>query len=754
MRLLEYYVAAGAVLLSLNVVAFKSARHRICFQSFQRTTAIFRHMEQTPKKGIGMMALDDPNEALTKFLPDKDKFNSYFKKVVGSTDMMLPQFIAYSEVENLLEDGLISDEDVNDLWVSAVGDATGLTVDEAYEMLCMVLDLPDPEDVEFFDKEFKELADGKDLLPFYKFLSWGDIQDIINEKALTMEEITEIWRNIAGDLNASIDRKLFTKINNVLDKAIEANEEDEIEVETTDVEGGLDIWSPSFDASSVFDDESLVDITTFFKENSNKDGLIDFETMSSWSDLKEMIGEGAITTSAWESAWKEATRGNISIDFDTFLRLNVRLDLIMDDLESSDIGDSPEKLPSSSPAAVQSSMNFKQENDAENFYRSEFERLTSGGKLLRLDMLLQWKDIKELIDDGVVKASQIERMFEGMPKEPMGIPATAYGITEDTFVAFNGMLDVLLDSMEPEVIPGTKSKGVTPSQLVSEPQRPLPAAKELKIGDMGAALDTEGEDGEMTTGLSESELELMKVLDNADNMLNSGSFGDFDKLIGDVNDPRLQALREKRDGADEVEGGLDDVLSELIELSRKQSRCGLDRPDEMEAARIRDLVQAVIERAPRAASRDIKDLLQSINGEWKMLFTNSEMFNFYNGITGFANVFPASKFQDLKLKYKSDGYLSEALYVENLATPLGPVDATVFSNWDLMKEMSFMTNENSVVLRSYCSKVTAGPMEYEAQENWKSLRTMSMNEILYVDSEIMLMRNCGALRIYFVLERL
>ena len=47
-------------------------------------------------------------------------------------------------------------------------------------------------------------------------------------------------------------------------------------------------------------------------------------------------------------------------------------------------------------------------------------------------------------------------------------------------------------------------------------------------------------------------MELMEQLDKADNMLNSGSYGDFDQLIGDLNDPRLAALREKRDGAEEV----------------------------------------------------------------------------------------------------------------------------------------------------------------------------------------------------------
>jgi hypothetical protein len=115
--------------------------------------------------------------------------------------------------------------------------------------------------------------------------------------------------------------------------------------------------------------------------------------------------------------------------------------------------------------------------------------------------------------------------------------------------------------------------------------------------------------------------------------------------------------------------------------------------------------------------------------------------------------FPASKFVSLSTEYTSDGFLAEAKYLETLNSPLGPIQATCYATWELLKEMSFMTNDNSVVLRSYCSRVTAGPMEYMAEENWKSLRTMSMNELVYVDDRIRIMRNCGALRIFFVYER-
>jgi hypothetical protein len=126
----------------------------------------------------------------------------------------------------------------------------------------------------------------------------------------------------------------------------------------------------------------------------------------------------------------------------------------------------------------------------------------------------------------------------------MGLPATSVGITEDTFVAFNGMLDVLLDAGAGGT-GGPARKEAAPSSLVNEPARPMPSQAELKMGSLAAPPKPAAAGGVVvvTTGLCEAELELMETLDKADNMLNSGSFGDFDRLIGDVNDPRLQVRR-------------------------------------------------------------------------------------------------------------------------------------------------------------------------------------------------------------------
>ena len=143
-------------------------------------------------------------------------------------------------------------------------------------------------------------------------------------------------------------------------------------------------------------------------------------------------------------------------------------------------------------------------------------------------------------------------------------------------------------------------------------------------------------------------------------------------------------------------------------MCKDQLRCGLDKPNEEDQSRLRDLVQSVTEQALPAAERDLDDLRKAINGKWRLLYTNSEMFSFYNGVTGFANVFPTTKFEDLAMQYMSDGYISESRYYETLSSPLGEIPCTVFSNWEVVKEMSFMTNANSVVLRNYCSRLLLG----------------------------------------------
>eukprot|EP01038_Epipyxis_sp_PR26KG_P008837 gene8837-11928_t len=709
---------------------------------------------------------DSTNEDDTS-LPSLDETFKLLTK--GKPTLSFFDFLGWDEVKELIEREELTTEELTNIWKSVANDLNSKINYEQFVGLNDAIELfinplgPSSDDTldrnTFLNEAFNTLAAGKTVISFFDLLNWDEIKELINEEAVTSEDITASWKKIAKDLDAKISLEDFIKLNDLIDDLLDPvdDEEDSVEEDTKSLidetelqlqpvtSSIVNVWEKKFDAYSMFDDEVRIQITEYFNEvTSLNNGKLSYSMLLEWQDIRDLLDEGDLTIGAVKQAWNEATNGNKngSIDYDTFLRLNVRLDLLMDDIEAK----------KENTKNLNSNEN-QEDEDAEKFYRKEFKKLTEGGRLLRLDLLLSWQDINDLIVEGTVTERQITRLFDGLPKEPMGIPSTVFGITEDTFVAFNSMLDVLIDATGPTDSNKTENiKKETPSLLTSEPALPMSKKeKELKIGSL---VPTKSDEVEDDAGLSESEFELMQLLDKADNMLNSGSYSDFDALIGDLNDPRLSALREKRDGAEEVRGQLKDILTDLLSLGKKQKRCGLDRPGEEEEARIRDLAQAVIEKAPRLSSLSIPDIRTRVNGKWKLLYTNSEMFSFYNGVTGFANVFPASKFQDLSMEFNSDGYLSEAKYFEKLSTPLGDIDATVFTTWDLMKEMSFMTNENSVVLRNYCTKVTAGPMEYEAQENWKSLRTMSMNELMFIDDNIMITRNCGALRIYFVYQRI
>ena len=588
---------------------------------------------------------------------DRDDFIQYYRQIVtdnnNNQEMTKEQFINYKIINQLLIDKLIYIDDVNDLWISVVGDSIGVNEDEGYELICMIKDLPDPEILEFYNQEYLKICKDKknynnDGITFFDVLNWSEMKTLISDDMITMEEISNLWKLINNDnLNSKINKLQFNQLNRFIDDLLEKKEDNTdasddasvtitststptaaatIDVNTNLVSNSndndiiitteIDVWSSSFDPKTVFDIESLEEITNYYITTVG--GIIDneitYESIIQWNDIIDMIQEGSLTIDALNTAWKEAintklsspssstisttTTTTSSINYDQFLRLNVRLDLLMDEIEAkneenkktSSLSSSSlsidtsngEKVDGNSDSNNSSDNNNDNENkmDAESFYRSEFNKITSGGSLMRLDMLLSWKEISDLIADGSVSQKQITRLFDSMPKEPMGLPSTIFGITETTFINFNNMLDVLLDVTSDDddddnnkrSSSSSNSKvGVVPSVLVSEPSRPMPKNdRELKMGSMIDVINSNNnvKGDESTTGLSVKELEMMEFLDKADNMLNSGSFGDFDQLIGDLNDPRLQALRLKRDGADEVKGQLNDILKELLQLGR------------------------------------------------------------------------------------------------------------------------------------------------------------------------------------------
>ena len=103
---------------------------------------------------------------------------------------------------------------------------------------------------------------------------------------------------------------------------------------------------------------------------------------------------------------------------------------------------------------------------------------------------------------------------------------------------------------------------------------------------------------------------MMETLDQADAMLLSGSFGDFDTLIGDENDPRLQ--REELD--DQLSNEKTEViLKELLDLARdvvstEQAAPPIEQEERGKAALTELFEEAKSDDTPIMVERVVNDI--------------------------------------------------------------------------------------------------------------------------------------------------
>lgn len=193
------------------------------------------------KSSIALLEDEDEDED-PRTSEEAVKFLDYYESVVSDEkpEMSLSQFMEYPNVVELLENGAIGWADAEDLWLSSAGDADTLNAEEAFELLIMVSHLPDPDDIDFYNAEYEKLSEGKEGIDFKDFLGWDDVQAIVEEEALTEEEIKEIWVDVIGKPKTRINRDSFGLLNRAIDDAIEDKASELYDDEFDEVDDGKD----------------------------------------------------------------------------------------------------------------------------------------------------------------------------------------------------------------------------------------------------------------------------------------------------------------------------------------------------------------------------------------------------------------------------------------------------------------------------------------------------------------------------------
>ena len=277
-----------------------------------------------------------------------------------------------------------------------------------------MMDMDRIDGTKHLSAEFKTLSKGKSYLEFGDFLKWEEIQALLADDLLSMGELKSLWLKYVGSLTYSIDKPTFFKMNEDLDNMFEEvddeeEDEDEEVVDENNVEFS-DIWDLSVDSSKVFPKEFIAYLSIFHSKHATAEGLLSYHSFREWKDINELMAEGSVDVTCLKDVWQEAliykskhsnggsgdaTTAALStsnndfalkknfenekymVDLDTFIRVNFRLEEVMEEIRKA--------------------LSDLSSEDVRAYYSGEFEALAGGEGLLSYQQLMDWTVVQEVL---------------------------------------------------------------------------------------------------------------------------------------------------------------------------------------------------------------------------------------------------------------------------------------------------------------------------------------------------------------------
>lgn len=411
-------------------------------------------------------------------MPDRNAFASFYGVMIKdeTSKISFESFILHDDLRILLEQESISLSSMKRCWINHSNTNENLSEDDAYNVLLKILSTSDNEDeYMYLEKEFKAISGGYNrLISFETFLNWRDIRSLVKDELVTKELVMTAWMNVVTSIDNMIDLESFLDVNQeiihlleiyggsitsrtnefknsvsnfaskvpitarIIDVSDVDSDKETRSSFTTSYPKDIDVWDENFDPKEVLEKPFITYLKSFYESNAGEDGL-SFKKFSDWKDLKEMLHDSRVDEGCLKDVWVDAmvARPNFRIhkcvDLDTFLRVNVLIDRVVNDVTGLLDGMTSEEVIA--------------------YYQTEFNKLTSGKRLLTFQQLIQWKDLTDMIDEDLVTLRQVEELWTALPKESMVkyymsdvSLLNSGGISVETFVAFTDALNDLTSS--------------------------------------------------------------------------------------------------------------------------------------------------------------------------------------------------------------------------------------------------------------------------------------------------------------------
>jgi len=620
----------------------------------------------------------------------------------------------------------------------------------------------------------KRMMDGRQS-PAYKIIMWS-IMVLTSQHQLKSIHHCTAFSTFASFNGPSASSRLHISLQNQqrvafyrfsgLMTSSNSNEQQEY-VRADDVESIHELFRLECDAEGLMTKNDVVraipDVSDWLRDGD----LLQTELDDIWSSAPKFLGE---TPDDEEE----------KIDVDSFTQIYRDIDGLFEDDDEENLEESEEvndlkstsKMPKFSSSNNNNGLVATMPNavsDDENELKSVFDRICDSSGLISRENLYNWDEVQVLVDDSLLKKDEFDSIFDKTRKSP----GTDNMLDIEGFLSFNLYLDDLFEigeneetEIEMEVNAESKVKPLQKRIVKEEDLPPGVLFAELAGGELFIGWDDLKRWGELRDMISEGDLlasELKKFFasipkaGDSQDMLDEEGFCELHEIIFNLfedDDDDETNSAENGEAVSAPEPKYKDDLIKIIEnVEKRGGLCGLDTLDR-EEAQVLDVIKKVEDSQPNLIKqRDIEK--SDLAGSWDLLYTSSGMFKFNRGLTGLAGSVPNAEFGGLTQVIKVDDYYSDLNYVEKVVvkgSEENSFDAKVNADWELKKSVSLFTGEPTVVMSVEPDKVEYGLSSTRA-DHWKSVRSMNLLDVSYLDNDLRIMRGNTSTDTIFVFKR-
>ncbi|CBJ30044.1 expressed unknown protein [Ectocarpus siliculosus] len=563
------------------------------------------------------------------------------------------------------------------------------------------------------------------------FRALADVRELLEDGLLRDSEVLAIWKAVpkadpAGDRVDFVGfSQAFARVDALFEEEEEeGGEEGVAEAGTSRGGGGSGVAVGPGETEA-----SFVELV------GSSEGVLDLAGLLRWSELTELFEEGLLKQEEVEQMWEglpkvanrvqaageAGTEEGMLINLSGFLEFDRQLSDLFEDEEESGTGaadqDQPPtatstaaSTPPATPAAATpvvaaaapaspEAMDLagKEAVADEGTPEGQFLRLSANTEgVLTLDDLLGWTEVAELLEDDLMSREEVGSMFESLPKtKGRGSSTSSPAIDVKGFVEFARKLDETFEDFE--------------------------------------------EDGEETS--------------STDASARSDGTDASDGATANEQLPDMTAS----EAVVPKEGNAVEAKARLLSMcQREMADCGMGCGEDKRAEML-EAMEALLatEEGNLVLGDDLgTGLINTLAGEWRLLYTSSNAMEYNQGLTGLANTIPNAKFQGLRQILHADGMVFDAEYEEELVTggDSEPLIITVTSDWEVKQTSSLVTGKSSVAISVAPKQIKYGFITVRS-ERWKTLRAMMLLDIAYLDANLRIMRGQTARQNFFVFVR-